>query len=198
MKTSIIAAVALLAVGCANLDTPSVISTTGTVIGVEIAYSQTTQMPTAKLGYNRGEFAWVPLSPGWVTPNVVQELTYSSIFDMKGASIHQRMAVGDIAVAGAGTAFMFAKNSQGALDPQVAEAISRSLAEVPAPDASATASKLMLGKQYSTSIRKEEFDAVASSFGYANFKAYLIEAETPIPRQAEVKVKLMEQGLYTQ
>jgi len=187
---------ALMVAGCANIQTPSVISATGTVIGVEIAQNPANQMPQAKLGYNRGEFAWVPLSPQWVTPNVLHELRYSGIFDMKTASIYQRMAVGDIAVSQPGSLMLFAKNSDGSVDPDIAEAISRAVAEVPAPDPAATASKLSLGKQYSVSTRKEAFDAVASSFGYKDFSAYLTEPDTPLPRQVEVKTKLIEEGLF--
>lgn len=197
MKTSIVAVVALLAAGCANLKTPSVISVTGTVIGVEISENPANQMPTAKLGYNRGEFAWVPLSPQWVTPNVVQELTYSSIFDMKAASISQRMAVGDIAVGGAGAALMFAKDKTGKVDPGVAAAITRAVAEVPAPTPSATASKLSLGKQYSTSTRKEAFDAVASRFNYHSFADYLAEPDTPLEVQVKMKEALINEGLFS-
>lgn len=197
MKTSIIAVAALLAAGCANVKTPSVISITGTVIGVEISENPVTQLPQAKLGYNRGEFAWVPISPGGVTPNVLHELSYSGIFDLKSAAIYQRMAVGDIAVTQPGAALMFARDSQGNVDAATAAAITRSVMAVPAPAASATASKLSLGKQYNASNRKEAFDAVASACGYPDFSAFLIEAVTPVEKVVEVKQKLIEAGLYT-
>lgn len=196
MLLSILGAVLLHVTGCANLHTPSVISSTGTVIGVEISENPATQMPRAKLGYNRGEFAWVPISPGGVTPNVLHELSYSSIFDLKGSAIYQRMAVGDIAVSQPGAALMFAKDKTGAVDPVAAAAITKAVTGIPAPAPSATASKLSLGKQYHASNRKEAFDAVAKSFGYADFSTFLIEPVTPDAQVVEIKARLIDDGLF--
>src|SRR5215813_12918913 len=50
--------------GCTPQQGYSVLAATGTVIGVEIAQNPATQVPEAKLGYNRGELAFVPTNRG--------------------------------------------------------------------------------------------------------------------------------------
>jgi len=94
----------------------SVIASTGTVIGVEISQNQTSQTPTATLGYKRAELAYVPTNRGTVdkvkkvtgadgvitethegaipamkdgardSANVLMELRYVGIFDVGSAS----------------------------------------------------------------------------------------------------------------
>lgn len=53
----------LLTQGCSTTST-SVIAATGTTIGVELSQNQTTQTPTAVLGYKRAELAYVPTNRG--------------------------------------------------------------------------------------------------------------------------------------
>lgn len=49
----------LLLPGC-SIDRHTVIASTGTTLGVELAQDQATQSPRLKVGYNRGELALVP------------------------------------------------------------------------------------------------------------------------------------------
>ena len=121
-----------------------VIASTGTVIGVEVAQNPANQTPQAKLGYDRAELALVPTSrppcaiksddssvicgeiKGAVkdVPDVLMELRYGGIFDLGASSgIYQRLAVGQTAVSRPGAAFLFAKDSDGNLNPQAAQAL---------------------------------------------------------------------------
>ena len=130
---------------CASPNTNHyVIASTGTVIGVEVAQNPANQSPHAKLGYNRSELALVPTSrppcaiksddssvicgeiKGAVkdVPDVLMELRYGGIFDLGASSgIYQRLAVGQTAVSRPGAAFLFAKDSDGNLNPQAAQAL---------------------------------------------------------------------------
>jgi hypothetical protein len=123
-----------------------VIASTGTVIGVEVSQNPANQTPQAKLGYDRAELALVPTSrppcvanndAGTVTcgeikgvvkhvPDVLMELRYGGIFDLGASSgIYQRLAVGQTAVAQPGAALLFAKNSDGTIEPATAESVAR-------------------------------------------------------------------------
>ena len=53
----------LLVVASCRVGT-SVVAATGTTIGVELSQSQTSQAPTAVLGYKRAELAYVPTNRG--------------------------------------------------------------------------------------------------------------------------------------
>jgi hypothetical protein len=114
----------------------SVLAATGTVIGVEVSQNPATQSPQAKLGYNRAELAFVPTNrsgnkdaTGYKngatdTGEVIMELRYGGIFDTGGSSgIYQRLAVGKTAVQQPGAKYMFAKDEDGTLSPEVAKAI---------------------------------------------------------------------------
>ncbi len=114
----------------------SVLAATGTVIGVEVSQNPATQTPQAKLGYNRGELAFVPTNRSGGkeasgfgqgatdTGEVIMELRYGGIFDVGGSSgIYQRLAVGKTAVQQKGAAYMFAKDEDGTLDTATANAI---------------------------------------------------------------------------
>jgi hypothetical protein len=137
--------------GC-NRYNHQVIAATGTSIGVEVSQNPATQVPQAKLGYQRAELAIVPTNrsaeKSTTTGNsmgegakdhgeVIMELRYGGIFDTgKSSGIYQRLAVGKVAVSQPGAAFMFAKDDEGALSPHTADALVR------VTEASAFADKL--------------------------------------------------------
>lgn len=137
--------------GC-NSYNHSVIAATGTSIGVEVSQNPATQVPQAKLGYQRAELAIVPTNRSaektTTTANsmgegakdhgeVIMELRYGGIFDTgKSSGIYQRLAVGKTAVSQPGAAFMFAKDADGALSTSTADAVAR------AAEAAAFANKL--------------------------------------------------------
>lgn len=126
--------------GC-NRYNHQVIAATGTSIGVEVSQNPATQVPQAKLGYQRAELAIVPTNRSaeqtTTTANsmgegakdhgeAIMELRYGGIFDTgKSSGIYQRLAVGKIAVSQPGAAFMFAKDDEGALSPHTADALVR-------------------------------------------------------------------------
>lgn len=122
--------------GCTEKQGYSVLAVTGTVIGVEVSQNPATQSPQAKLGYNRGELAFVPTnrnggnSAGDLhngasdSADVLMELRYGGIFDLGASSgIYQRLAVGKEAVRQPGASMMFAKNADGSIDAQTQSAL---------------------------------------------------------------------------
>jgi|GEM_PF-2521383 len=145
----LVLSMAVVLSGCTHTD-HMVLSSTGTVIGVDISQDPATQSPHAKLGYNRGELAIVPTNrppcvkdknpPGFQcaqgdwkggakdTTDVLMELRYGGIFDTGGSSgIYQRLAVGNTAVRQPGAAFMFAKDENGTLDAVAAIVVASTL-----------------------------------------------------------------------
>jgi hypothetical protein len=135
----------LFAQGCASQQGYYVLASTGTVIGVEVSQNPATQAPQAKLGYNRGELAFVPTnrsggevaSPGNTqgaidSAEVIMELRYGGIFDVGPSSgIYQRLAVGRTAVKQPGASVMFLKNASGDLSPESVERAKRALDAIP-------------------------------------------------------------------
>jgi hypothetical protein len=143
-------------VACAGLQAcaghgHSVVTSTGTVIGVELSQHPATQMPQAKLGYHRGEFAYVPTNRdkgvqagdtrngASDTTDVLMELKYDSLFgrmfnSQGDGGIYQRLAVGSKAVSQKGAAVMFLRNANGDLTPQNAQALKtlQSVSKAPA------------------------------------------------------------------
>lgn len=149
MNQKLIYSLALLtlfsATGCKR--TNSVLASTGTIIGVDISQNPQTQFYEAKLGYNRGELAFVPTNRrddgeegsdemqgngAKDTTDVLMELKYGKIFSISNGGIYQRLAVGSTAVKQPGAAFMFARDEQGDLDADTAESVSRAVNAEPA------------------------------------------------------------------
>lgn len=204
---AIIAVMAALVTGC---RTPQhmILAASGTSIGLEIAENPSTQLYHAKLGYVRTELAVVPSnrSNGEIgdtttgngakdTGNVVMELQYGNIFSLKSSSIYQRLAVGDIAVAQPGAAFMFAKNTDGTLDPATAKAVSDSIKGVPSSNPTVTANKLPLANTYSGVANKADWDTVAKAQGYTSFSAFLIDAKATQEKVDAMSKALKDAGL---
>lgn len=126
MKNACLLAAILLLAGCKAIDRNYVITGTGTVLGVQIAENPATQLYEAKFGYSRAETALVPTNG----VSVLMELRYSGIFSKSGG-IYQRLAVGDTAVKQPGASFMFAKDSNGNLSTNVAQAITEKVQLIP-------------------------------------------------------------------
>lgn len=170
----------------------SVVASTGTVIGLEIAQNPASQMYQAKLGYNRAELAVVPsnrssdkgeASTGGGasdTADVVMELNYANIFSLSQSGIYQRLAVGKFAVSQPGAAFMFAKGKDGVLDPQVASSVAKAIQSIPVSDPDVVSLKVPLAKDYAAkkASEKERFDAAAKAEGFASFEAFLMDTAT--------------------
>jgi hypothetical protein len=128
-KTSLITLLAILSLqGCATRGY-SVLASTGTIIGLEVSQNPATQMPQARLGYNRAELTYVPTNRNFKddagdtgggardTANVLMELRYGGTFDIgKSSAIYQRLAVGDDAVKQPGAVAMFLRNAEGGVD----------------------------------------------------------------------------------
>lgn len=182
---SLIAA-ALLS-GCATSNT--VLVSTGTVIGVELAQNPTTGMYQAKLGYNRAEIALVPSTKKY-TPDVITELKYNGIFSTgPDSGIYQRLAVGATAVTQPGAMAMFLKDPSGNISSNTAAAL-KSLASVPTVNSSATSSLVKIATAYKNTPDKTPWDAIAKGLGYPTFPAFLID-----PSLTPEKVNSMAESL---
>lgn len=118
MKTTVALLAALALCGCAAFK-DRVIVGTSTVLGFEVAQNPATEMYQARLGYGRLEMAVVPTN----NVEVLTEMRFNNVFGSGG--VYQRMAVGSIAVRQ--SMFMFARDSSGALTPQAAEVITKSM-----------------------------------------------------------------------
>lgn len=185
---SLIAAVALLA-GCATQNT--VLVATGTVIGVEIAQNPTTGMYTAKLGYDRAEFALVPTTNRY-TPDVLVELKYNGIFSTGPESgIYQRLAVGTVAVTQPGAMAMFLRDSSGNISSNTVAAL-KSLSSVPTANTATTSSLVSIAVAYKNAPDKTPWNDVAKANGYQSFAFFLIDTNlTP------EKISAVSSGLRT-
>jgi hypothetical protein len=134
MKSTIFSLLTCLLCGCASELHDSVITSTVTTLGVEVAQNPTTQLYQAKLGYNRAELAFVPTDRGQAsnqiggaasTGNVLLELSLKNIF--AGGGVYQRLAIGKDAVSQPGAAFLFAKDQNGQLGTNAASIIQQNL-----------------------------------------------------------------------
>jgi hypothetical protein len=135
----------LFSQGCTTQQGYYVLALTGTVIGVEVSQNPATQTPQAKLGYNRGELAFVPTNrSGGENANaggaqgakdsaeVIMEIRYGGIFDLgSNSGIYQRLAVGQTAVKQPGASFMFMKNANGDLNPEAAQKATEAIKAIP-------------------------------------------------------------------
>ena len=122
--------VALLLCGCGTIKNGYVVTTTGTVLGVQLAQNQVSQVYEAKLGYVRAEVALVPTNG----PPVLMELRYSGLFSFSsGSGIYQRLAVGEAACSQAGAALMFARGADGRIDVSAINAVNTTLKSFPPP-----------------------------------------------------------------
>lgn len=194
----------LLGLGCTT-GKHYVIAATGTVIGLEVAQNPSTQMYQAKLGYDRAELAIVPSnrasgskgdtnygSGAADTTDVVMELNYANIFDLKSSGIYQRLAVGKNAVSQPGAVFMFAKGKDGTLNPQVAESVSKAVQTIPEAQPDITKLKVPLAQSYAASkaTDKAKYDAAAKAAGFTSFEDFLVS-----PSATATQVETVKKGL---
>lgn len=160
-------------IGCGEKQGYSVLAATGTVIGVEVSQNPATQSPQAKLGYNRGELAFVPTNRNGGkdaggshngardSANVLMELRYGGIFDLgESSGIYQRLAVGDIAVAQQGAAVMFAKDADGSIKSEAASALN-AVKSIPVASESKEQSKSEISIKYNEYKNKGDTASLA-------------------------------------
>jgi hypothetical protein len=197
----------LLLQGCANQGY-SVLASTGTVIGVEVSQNPATQVPQAKLGYNRAELAFVPTNRNAEpnagntqqgardAANVIMELRYGGIFDTgKSSGIYQRVAVGNIAVQQPGAAAMFIKNAEGDVDQKAAEAIKSIPLIQPSWEKKKQPIALKLLELQSDKPSLDKFNQAAQAVGYQNIEAVMIDPN-PAPEKIDVICKSLHiQGI---
>lgn len=177
---------ALLATGCATLQDKIFVGT-GTVLGFELGQNPATQMVSARLGYVRNEFAVVPTNG----VDVLTELQFKNVTGSGG--LYQRMAVGKEAIKS--SLFMFAKDTQGNLDPQTADAVSRAVSGIPAANASGTAAKIPLAEAYRTSAERTKYDTVAQSLGYLNYESFLLNTSLTADQVQAMRSALKTSGI---
>jgi hypothetical protein len=134
--SGVVLAAAVVASGCAGRH--AVVAMSSTTIGVVVHQNEKQQTPEMKVGYNREEFAYVPTNRSGEdnattnnslgggakdTGNVIMEIRGGGNVGLSAVGqgeIYQRLAVGDIAVAQPGAAFMVAKDANGNLDSNTA------------------------------------------------------------------------------
>lgn len=192
---------ASLFTGCATSKN-NVIAGTGTVLGFELAQNPATSLYQAKLGYARSEVAFVPStktdesrpSDDIKSADVIMELHFFNIF--QGGGVYQRLAVGENATSQPGAAFMFAKNPDGTLNPEVAKAVSASLQSVPEDNPAADDIKAKLAKAFTAAPNKTVWDAVARRRGFSSFSAFLT-ATTTVGDVSDMQTELVAAKLYT-
>lgn len=191
-----------------------VLAATGTNIGVEISQNPATQSPQAKLGYQRAELAIVPTNrSSQDTANasnslnggakdladVVMELRYGGIFDSGPSSgIYQRLAVGSIAVAQPGAAMMFAKDADGKVTPDAAQAL-KSLESIKARDANVTIKTKQISdlRRKSVAVDQAKIDSVVVGLGYTDWD-HFVDGKPALPTEEQLDsllAKLKAQGI---
>jgi hypothetical protein len=198
--------------GCAQQGY-SVIASTATVIGVEVSQNPATQTPQAKLGYNRGEFAFVPTNrhageaAGGIgkgasdTANVIMELRYGGIFDLGPSSgIYQRLAVGETAVQQDGAVLLFSKNATGQIDPTAAKALEAVMSIRAAPP-DVLRAKRPISEKYlefqskNNAEAMKKFDEAAVALGYKSYSDFAIDREVTIETVNRMRDELKKRGI---
>jgi hypothetical protein len=200
--------------GCAQQGY-SVIASTATVIGVEVSQNPATQTPQAKLGYNRGEFAFVPTNRhageaagnsgrgAGDTADVIMELRYGGIFDLGPSSgIYQRLAVGETAVRQDGAALLFSKNATGQIDPAAAsalEAVKRiPVVQPPVEIAKSAITKKFLDLQGTNNVvelQKFHDAAVALGLGYKSYSDFAKDPKVTMEMVNRMRDELIKRGI---
>ena len=179
-------ALAVLSGGCKALNNHVMVGT-ATVLGFRVAQNPATQLYQAELGYARSEFALVPTNG----PDVLTELEFHSILSTGG--LYQRMAVGKDAVKS--SMFMFAKDSNGTLNPQNATAVSQAIIGIPLVNTGGTAAKAPLATLYSNAVDKTKFDTVAQSLGYKSYVDFLLNPSLTADQVNAMKAALATAGI---
>ncbi len=183
--------------GCRQ-DRHMLVASTVTVLGIETSSQPTSGSPQGTLGYKRAELALVPTNrtgseatTGTAgggasdTAEVLLELKQSSPFSLTGGGIYQRLAVGKIAVAEPGAAFMFARDVSGKISDGTAESVSNAVESLPSVEISAERKKAILAKAKRDAINvsaankaifDNEYDKAAVSAGFTNYVDFAINS----------------------
>lgn len=172
--------------GCALVH-DKVLVGTSTILGFEVAQNPASQMYQIRFGYARAEVALVPTNG----VDVLTELQFKNVTGQGG--LYQRMAVGSTAVKQ--SMFMFAKNSDGTLDPKTAEIVSRAVNNIPASGADGSAAKLPLATAYQTAADKTPYDTAAQSLGYLSFDMFLLNTTLNVEQVAAMRTALAAAGV---
>lgn len=193
---AVIITIALIFTGCTAVQ-ENVLVVTGTNLGVSVSQNQVSQMYEAKLGYNRGEIAFVPTDKSIDnrrggaanTTDVLTEIRYRNIF--QGGDLYQRLAVGSIAVSQPGATMLFAKGPDGTINPEVVKA----LQGVPEVTAETSSSLFEIAQAYDAAADKTPWDAAASLGGYASFVDFLSKVDHTPATISTMTLILRNKGL---
>jgi hypothetical protein len=181
----------LLLAGCVSRS--SIVTSTGTMLGFELAQNPASQMYQLKFGYSRAEWAAVPVK---ITnslvdvPDVILELRYKGVFSSDGA-LYQRLAIGSEAVKQPGASMMFAKDSAG----QVSLASAAALTSIHGAMTSSAKLLLPLATAYHASPRKAEFDEAARRHGFKDFVTFILTQNLSSEVIAALSADLKQKGL---
>lgn len=128
LSTLLAALAAVAIVGCTSLKN-SVFTATGTYLGIQIAENPVTDLYEAKLGYGRAEVAFVPGNTNnpQALPDVVLEFRMNNSFFRGNNFVYQRLAVGSNAVSQPGAALMFSKDANGNMSTNAIQAVGNKL-----------------------------------------------------------------------
>lgn len=192
MKTLILFLALALVSGCASRK--SVLVSTGTIIGVEIAQNPGTGLYQAKMGYNRAELAVVPTEDKYV-PDVLTEIHFKGMFSKEGG-IYQRLAVGPNAVTQPGAMAMFLRDSSGNVDKEALKALQTAFDTVPdAPVESVREKRYNLSLMYKVAPDKPAWDAATVEAGFTSFTTFLILPTATLADCIKVETALRTKGL---
>lgn len=190
--------------GCSSVR-HAVITSTGTGLGFSITENPSTGLYEVKFGYIRSEFAFVPSNRSGLAgetnfnngakdvADVMMELRFENL--LKGGGLYQRLAVGSVAVSQPGAAFMFAKGSDGNLDPSAAKAIAEAARSIPTANAEAVDGKVPLAEAYQKAANQDVWDAVAQLRGHESFAAWLSDPKTTTEQVAAMATSLKQANL---
>jgi L-alanine-DL-glutamate epimerase-like enolase superfamily enzyme len=217
-----------LSIGCTAVR-DNVLATTVTVIGVQIHQKDQDKTPELKIGYARTEFAFVPTDHETArnstdqgtkgsasgsarnSAEVLMEIHAEGNFGLGTAyqgGVYQRLAVGQTAVQQPGAALMMAKNKDGTLDKNSADAVSKALQKIPQtpPDVLAAIQPLSMAYSDLYATKKDTFDKAVQAVqpDYKDFRSFIsgdpntpdLEAvkkvRTELEKDPEIKSKLSE------
>lgn len=176
----------LLASGCTVLKDKILVSTS-TILGFEVAQNPASQAYQMRFGYARYELAVVPTNG----VEVLTELQFKNVTGQGG--LYQRMAVGKEAIKQ--SLFVFAKDGNGTLNPQVAETVSKAITGIPAANSSATAAKVPLAEAYRSATDKTPFNLVAQALGYISFEFFLLNTNLSAEQVQAARTALVNAGV---
>jgi len=200
INAAILVELSLLVMGCAAVR-DNVLAITATVIGVQIHQKDQDKTPEVKIGYARTEFAFVPTDHETAPNSKDQEKKGSASGSARNSAevlmeinaqgsiglgtayqggVYQRLAVGQTAVTQPGAAFMMAKNADGKLEKDSADAVSKALQKIPETPGEVLAERKPLRIAYKALPDKKAVFDEAVKPDYEDFQKFLAGVpETP-------------------